>query len=75
MAGRMHKPDLDKMMRGIQRLDVVNPIAWARTFEASGITVDMVREALKAEMLRRDQIGQDVLDQMMIRNRQETVDE
>lgn len=76
MARGAYKPDLERMMREVARLDVVNPLAWARTFEASGITPEMVIAAVKAEKLRRDQIEADIAEQAVIRHhREESVDE
>lgn len=52
----MRKPDLARMIEEVINLDVINPTHWAHTFEASGVTVEMVKEAVAAERkLRADE--------------------
>lgn len=47
------KPDLARAFREIGNLDVINCEAWAKTFEASGLTSGEVRAAVDAEFERR----------------------
>lgn len=47
------KPNLARNFREIRNLDVINCEAWAKTFEASGLTADEVRLAVDAEFARR----------------------
>lgn len=58
-----YKPDIVWQMKQIINLDVVKPHLWAKTFEASGITEEMVAKARDEEMLRRIRNAEEVTDE------------